>query len=85
METDDIDIGFASLVKVARPFEVKQLPFPTSCFYYEENHLFFISNNEKWLSLQTIFWKVYHHSKCSGWYYRSFVFSTTINYQEASL
>ena len=69
----------------AWPFEVKGLPFPWSCFFYNENHLFFISNDEKWLSLKKIFWKVYHHSKCLGWYYKSFVFSSSITYQEAWL
>ena len=62
----------------ARTFEVKQLCFPESCFSYSKNHFFWISNNEKWLSLKKFFWKVYHHSKCSGRYSRSFVFSTSI-------
>ena len=94
METDDtvlqkiylIWYSFCILGKsFARPFEVNQLPFHRSCSLKGKNHLLFISNNEKWLSLKESFWKVYHQSKCSGRYYRSFVFSTGINYWEASL
>ena len=47
--------------------------------------IFFISNNEKWLNLKKNFSKVYHHSKCFGWYYRSNVFSTTITILKAWL
>ena len=28
------------------------------------------------MSLKNIFWKVYHHCTCFGWYYKSCVFST---------
>ena len=69
----------------ARPFEVKQLPFPRSCLQKGKNHLFFISNDEKWLSLKKSFWKVYHHSKCFGQYYMSFVFSINITIWKAWL
>ena len=69
----------------ARLFKVKQLPFPWSCFSSDKNHLFLISNNEKWLSFKKIFWKVYHHSKCFGQYYRSAVFSTSISIWKAWL
>ena len=68
-----------------RPFEVKRLPFHWSCFSHEEKHLYFISNNEKWLILNKVFWKLCHHSKCFSQYYKSFDFSTSINYQEALL
>ena len=57
-----------------RLFKVKRLPFPWSCFSYEEKHLYFISNNEKWLSLNKIFWKVCHHSKCLVNIIRVFLF-----------
>ena len=69
----------------ARPFEVKQLPLPRSHFSEDEKHLFLILNNEKWLSLKKSFWKIYHHSKRLDWYFKSFVFSTSIRYQEAWL
>ena len=59
----------------ARLFEVKELPFPWSCFSEDEKHLLLISNNEKWLSLKKNFWKVYHHPKCFVWYYRTFFFN----------
>ena len=59
--------------------EVKQLSFPWSCSSEYGNHLFLISNDEKGLSLKKSFWKVYHHSKCFGRYYKSFLFSTSIN------
>ena len=66
-----------------RPFEVKQLPSPQSCSSKHGNYLLLISNDEKWLSLKKIFWKIYHHSKCFNRYYRSFVSSSSINIQEA--
>ena len=73
--------------RFARPFEVKETSFPRSYFCYDEKHLFLISNNEKWSSLKKIFWKFCHHSKRLGlgWYYKSFVFSTSIIHQEAWL
>ena len=64
-------------------FEVNQLPCPRSYSEKYENHLFLISNDEKWSSLKKSFWKIYHHSKCFSRYYRNFVFSTSINIQEA--
>ena len=67
----------------ARPFKVKGLPFPWSCFFWKENQFFFIWNNEKWLNLRKIFWKVYYHSTRFGWYYSSFVFSTSITILKA--
>ena len=33
----------------ARPFELKQLPFPGSCSSYDKNYFFLISNGEKWV------------------------------------
>ena len=86
MKTDDqalqkiyeIRYSFCILVKsFARPFEIKWLPIPRSCSQKYENHLFMISNDEKWLSLKKIFWKIYHHFQCFSWYYTSFVFSTS--------
>ena len=71
--------------RFARPFEVRGPSFPGSCFSLDEKRLFLISNNEKWLSLKKSFSKVCHHSKCLGWYYKSFVFSTSISYQESWL
>ena len=94
METDDTVLQKMYLIwysfrivgkSFARPFEVKQLPFSRSCSWKGKNHLIFISNNEKWLSLKKSFWKVYHHSKCFGQYYMSFIFSISITIWKAWL
>ena len=42
------------------------------CFWFQA-----VKND---LSLKKIFWKVCHRSKRLGWYYKSFVFSTSINF-----
>ena len=57
-------IWYSFCKSFARPFEVNQLPFASSCFSWDKYHLFLISNNEKWLTMKKIFWKLYHHSKC---------------------
>ena len=63
METDNrvlqkiyvIWYGFCILCKsFPTPFKVKQLPSPWCCFFSDENHLFLISNDEKWWV-----WKVF--------------------------
>ena len=81
-----ISYSFCVLGKrFARRFEVKQLPFLRSCSWKYNNNLSLISNDKKWLSLRKSFWKIYHHSRCFSQYYWSFVFSTSINIQEAWL
>ena len=62
----------------ARTFEYKQPFFPGSWSSQDENHLFLIWKDEKCLSSKS-FWEICHHSDCFSWYYRSFVFSTSIN------
>ena len=51
------------------------LSLPDSCSYKDKSHLFFISSNEKWLSLTKHFWKIFQYSKCLAQYYGSFFFS----------
>ena len=68
----------------SRQFEVNQLSFRWSSSSQGKIHLFLIWNDEKWLSLKKNFWKIHHHSQSFSQYYRSFVFSTSINIREAS-